>query len=273
MLLDSKFLLMWLAPIMASCFALDAYGTAHFLQHVGKVAFYGLLFFYLFYGFLSCIKAQILVKVFKNMMLCLSLLFSFADFFVSYYFNMDFTQALVDTILATNFRESYEFLIGMVLSHGFLLLGLIIFCVLFLLKVHLEIKLSKKAHSFLIATLVLGISLHMARAIYLHGNLQGAFVAMRDTTTYVMPMLKQGRAIYVSLKEHAHTQLIINHFKRPYPKDYVHVEADSVPNVVLIVGESASKNFMGVYGYPVPNTPFLSSLVEREREIAKFICL
>lgn len=34
-----------------------------------------------------------------------------------------------------------------------------------------------------------------------------------------------------------------------------------MPNVVLIVGESAFRDFMGVYGYVVPNTPNLNALV------------
>ncbi|WP_267892593.1 sulfatase-like hydrolase/transferase [Helicobacter salomonis] len=269
MILDNRFFLMWLAPVVVSFFSLDAYGITHFFQHVSKVAFYGWLFFYLFYGLLNYIKVQILVAILKNIMLLLSLLFALIDFFASHYFNMEFTQSLVDTLLATNFRESYEFLVSTMLSHGFLIVGLVIFCVIFLYKVHLEIRLSKKIHVLLITALILGISLHIARGIYLRGNLQGALIAMRNTTLFVIPVLKEGYAIYASLKEHTHMQAVINSFRQPYPRDYMRVEANKVPNVVLIIGESASKNFMELYGYSVPNTPFLSSLLERE--IAKFI--
>lgn len=49
---------------------------------------------------------------------------------------------------------------------------------------------------------------------------------------------------------------IIDNFKSR-PERYVAVR-DDLPDIVVVIGESATKNLMNVYGYPVPNTPFLS---------------
>ncbi|GAA6883203.1 hypothetical protein VN0347_15070 [Helicobacter pylori] len=48
--------------------------------------------------------------------------------------------------------------------------------------------------------------------------------------------------------------------------DYLSSTGD-VSNVILVIGESTSRNFMQLYGYNAPNNPLLSQLAnERERE-------
>ncbi len=48
------------------------------------------------------------------------------------------------------------------------------------------------------------------------------------------------------------------------PSDYLSSMGD-VSNVILVIGESASRNFMQLYGYNAPNNPLLSQLTN-ERE-------
>ncbi|GAA9802951.1 hypothetical protein VN0408_04890 [Helicobacter pylori] len=48
-----------------------------------------------------------------------------------------------------------------------------------------------------------------------------------------------------------------------YPKDYLVKNTGNIDNVVLIFGESLNRNFMGVYGYQTPTTPYLSDLKEK----------
>lgn len=48
-----------------------------------------------------------------------------------------------------------------------------------------------------------------------------------------------------------------------YPKDYLVKNTGNIDNVVLIFGESLNRNFMGVYGYQTPTTPYLSALKEK----------
>ncbi|WP_341533436.1 phosphoethanolamine transferase [Helicobacter pylori] len=51
--------------------------------------------------------------------------------------------------------------------------------------------------------------------------------------------------------------------KASYSKDYLLKNTGSVENVVLVFGESLNRNFMGVYGYQAPTTPYLNALKEK----------
>ncbi len=268
---------MWLAPIVAGLFSPYARGLKCLIAYEVKIAFYGFVVLYLFYALFALIKSPLVVKVLRNTLLGLSLLFALINFFLSHYFDMLFTPNTIDTILATNSKESHDFLENMVLPHSGVLLGALSFCVLFLYVVRVNVRLSRKIHATLIAMFILGISLHV---IKLAGTSGGVMedkgfsripYGVNETIQRVIPLVREGHAIYTSLKEYSNNQAIWQAIREPLPKDYLKVDSDSVPNVVLIVGESASKNFMGIYGYPVPNTPFLSDLEERER--AKFIYL
>lgn len=45
--LDNRFWLMWLAPVVAAFFSIEVHAGGYLDRYVLKVAFYGLLFFYL----------------------------------------------------------------------------------------------------------------------------------------------------------------------------------------------------------------------------------
>ncbi|WP_104629069.1 sulfatase-like hydrolase/transferase [Helicobacter bizzozeronii] len=272
MILDSRFLLCWLAPVVAGLFSPYAQGLKHLIAFEGKVAFYGFLVLYLFYALFALIKSPLVVKILKNTLLVLSVLFALVHFFLARYFDMLLTPSTIDTILATNLKESHDFFKSMVLPHSGVLLGVLAVCGLFLYLVRPIISLKPKTHLVLSIIFVLGIGAHIAKIRSV--NMKLAYGASQAIER-VIPLIREGYAIYTSLKEYGNNQAILQAIREPLPKDYLKVDDDSVPNVVLIVGESASRNFMGVYGYPVPNTPFLSGLAERERErereIAKFI--
>ncbi|WP_120955826.1 sulfatase-like hydrolase/transferase [Helicobacter mehlei] len=263
MILDNRFLLCWLAPIVAGLFSPYAQGFKHLVAFESKIAFYGFLVLYLFYALFALIKSPLVVKILKNTLVFISVFFAFLHFFLARYFDMLLTPSTIDTILATNLKESHDFLTSMVLPHGGVLLGALVACGLFLYFARLHVPLSTKAHIALIALFMLGIGVHATRIISAEMTLtQGTNQAIER----VIPLMREGHAIYTSLKEYGNNQAILQAIREPLPKDYLKVDSDSVPNVVLIVGESASRNFMHLYGYPVPNTPFLSGLAERERE-------
>ncbi|GMB92980.1 hypothetical protein NHP200010_06910 [Helicobacter bizzozeronii] len=282
-ILDNRFLLCWLAPIVAGGFSPYAHspylhGIKYFFAYEAKVAFYGFLVFYLFYALFALIKSPFVVKILKNTLLAISILFALINFFLSYYFEMSITPSIIDTILASSPQESSDFFKSMVLPHSGVLLGVLAVCGLFLYLVRVNVRLSRKVHTALIAMFALGISLHAIKLTKTIGGLMASGFSRipygaYETIKQVIPLIREGYAIYTSLKEYGNNQVIWQAIREPLPKDYLKVDSNSVPNVVLIVGESASRNFMGVYGYPVPNTPFLSGLEEREREreIAKFI--
>ncbi|WP_265341710.1 phosphoethanolamine transferase [Helicobacter heilmannii] len=263
--LDNRFWLMFLAPVVAGFFSIDTNmgGVFYNTGYLPKMAFYGFVLFYLFYGCLRLLKAPTLVHVLKNTMLCLSLLCAFVHFFVGHYFNLPFNQTLIDTLLATNLQESLAFVKGVIKPHIGLILGLLVFCGVFL-ALPLNVTLNSRQYKICLSLCALVFTVHSIRALYLYPK--DLFISSRLALT---PILREAQTLVASLREHRHIQALIQGFNKPLAKDYLSVDKDSVPNVVLVVGESASRNFMGVYGYSVPNTPFLSGLLrEREREKA-----
>ncbi len=70
---------------------------------------------------------------------------------------------------------------------------------------------------------------------------------------------------YLSLSDRQQAIKFYSFFNNLYlPSDYLSGTGD-VSNVVLVIGESASRNFMQLYGYNGPNNPLLSELAN-ERE-------
>ncbi|BDQ28559.1 hypothetical protein ASB7_03960 [Helicobacter ailurogastricus] len=115
--LDNKFWLMWLAPVVASVFSVSVQARGEFLMQALLVGFYGFAFFYLYYFLLSFIPSVKVVNFLKNALCLLSLVLTGIDFFSAYYLNMGFTPALVGTLLATNLRETQEFIHAVLLPH------------------------------------------------------------------------------------------------------------------------------------------------------------
>ncbi len=234
---------------------------SYVLKFVLKVAFYSGAFFYTLYALFALLPPNFQEWA-KNVLLALSLICAFIRFFAGYVFNMDFNQVLLQTLYNTNLAETLAFLKSQT-SSILLILALIFGCALFLWVCRFEWVISRRLNLFLLGFIGFGIGAHVGRTAYLSaqiGSLNLAPPEVLDT----LPLIKETRAVYFSLQ--AGSSVVQNALNQPYPKDYLKVDVDSVPNVVLIVGESASKNFMGIYGYPVPNTPFLSGLEERERE-------
>ncbi|WP_233704383.1 sulfatase-like hydrolase/transferase [Helicobacter cynogastricus] len=199
-------------------------------------------------------------------MLVLSLGFNFVSLFLAHYFHMDFTPSLIGTLLATNVQESQEFLKGMVLPRIGIILGYLAICVGFLNLVRFKLHLNMPRQLKTLTGLVAIFWAHTLWVFFMQGGGGHGRLINLNIVKRVIPVVKEIYAVCVSLKEFGQIQAMYQGLKQLYPKDYLSVEKNSVDNVVLIVGESASKNFMGLYGYDVPNTPFLSVLKERERE-------
>ncbi|BEG57920.1 hypothetical protein NHP21005_16080 [Helicobacter sp. NHP21005] len=265
LVLDNKFWLMVLAPIVGAFFAPEVHSVQESLWHALKVAFYSFLIFYAYYFLLSFLKYPRLVRGAQNFMLGFSLILAFIDLFASYYCQMAFTPSLVATILSTNPKESAEFFESMVRPHlGFVGLywGA---CAVFLYFVRLQVALNR-SYSLKTFGVLFGLFwVHNVGAFYLQAR--HSFLINPNIPTRVMPVVKEVYAIATTLKVYKQRKAIYTSLKQRIPKDYLSVDTDSVPNVVLIVGESASRDFMQLYGYGVPNNPALHGLLrERERE-------
>ncbi|WP_163532111.1 sulfatase-like hydrolase/transferase [Helicobacter suis] len=263
-ILDTRFLVAWLAPIVVCFFSPDVHISGMLSYLVIKVAFYGFALFYTLYFLISFLPPKI-NAICKNLIVILSLSCAFLDFFTSYYYQMGLNQALIETLLATNASEAYEFFLS-AYSHFFPLLAMLFVVGLFLHFVRYNLLLSFKQALLVFVPFLIGFSAHCIRTnLNTHRNINAlantVHIIARDT-----PLIKEMLALIDTLYNHKQAQEIYQNFYKPLPQDYVKLEPDSIPFVVLIIGESASKNFMGVYGYGLPNTPFLSGLNERERE-------
>ncbi|GMB95092.1 sulfatase-like hydrolase/transferase [Helicobacter heilmannii] len=262
--LDNRFWLMWLAPVVGAFFAVEVWEGVFW--HALKVGFYGLLFFYLYYLLLSFVP-RIVAEFLKNAMFILSLGFNLVDIFLAHYFYMDFSPSSVATLLATNIKESRSFLEGMVLPRLDFILGYLLTCVGFLSLMRLKLCLNRVQSFKGFGIIFMIFWIHTLWVFFVHGGGGHGRLINSNIAKHVMPVVKEVYAVCVALKEFSQIKAIYTGLNQPYPKNYLRVDSNSVPNVVLIVGESASRDFMGVYGYSVPNTPFLSGLLrERERE-------
>ncbi|WP_281782264.1 sulfatase-like hydrolase/transferase [Helicobacter ailurogastricus] len=253
--LDKRFFLCWGVFVLAAFFSPDAH-MGYVAKFVLKVSFYSAAFFYGVYVLLALLPPRVEEWV-KNLLLALSLACAFVRFFVGYAFNMDVNQVLLQTLYNTNTAEALAFLKTQT-SHLALILALVLGCVLFLWAGRFKWVVSRRLNLILLGLVGLGVGVHVGRTAYLSaqmGSLRLAPPEVLDT----LPLIKEARAIYGSLQ--AGAGVAQNALGRPYHKDYLSVDKNNVPNVVLIVGESASRDFMGVYGYVVPNTPNLNALV------------
>ncbi|WP_233703047.1 phosphoethanolamine transferase [Helicobacter felis] len=263
--LEARFFLCVFSFALAGGFSPDIH-LSYPLKAIAKNGFYSAVFFYVAYTLLSFLPMRAR-EWGKNILLVLSLASAFVRFFMGYYFNMDINQALMETLQDTNVHESLAFLKAHVLPHSALFLALLAFCALFLYFVRFKWELSRRVHLILLAFMSLGVGAHMGRTAYLfhkRGEVGWAPANLWDT----LPLIKEARALYFSLRYS--TQVVRQSLDRPFAKDYLRVDKESVPYVVLIVGESVSRNFMGVYGYALPNTPFLSSLKEKSQNLFVF---
>ncbi|WP_104749033.1 phosphoethanolamine transferase [Helicobacter cynogastricus] len=257
MVLDMRFFLMWLAPVLVVFFNINAqtqYG--HF--YAGKVAFYSFFLTFLIYWGLSFIKQRTVLQALKNIVLTITLTFAFSEFFASYYFNMALTESLVNTILSSHWTEIRDFFTSQFIPHILLFLIVIAVCV-GLASLRFQVVLKSRGVKTIFAVLLLVHALHAYKGYYSSDKDMRLFY--RFLSTQVIPSVKEITLVAFNAKEHGQIQAIYDQLKRPLAKDYVHVDPDTPPNVVLIVGESASRSFMGVYGYGVPNTPFFSQLI------------
>ncbi|WP_104640728.1 phosphoethanolamine transferase [Helicobacter bizzozeronii] len=258
MILDSRFLLCWLAPVVVSGFSVSVQTRGELFAQILLVAFYGFAFFYVFYFLLAFIPSHKITSILKSTLCLISLVLTGIDFFSAYYLHMGFTPALVGTLLATNLRETQEFMHAMLLPHWDFVCAYVLACGGFLWFVHGKINLSRKFSYGLLTGLFGVFGVHTGINYYLQG--MHGIVINPNITTHNIPVVKEILAISTTIKDYTGSATLYKNLRKPLEKDYLSVESNSVPIVILIIGEGASRDFMGVYGYGVPNTPLANAL-------------
>ncbi|RVY17429.1 phosphoethanolamine transferase [Helicobacter pylori] len=187
------------------------------------------------------------------------IIFSVAEIFTLFMFKMPFSKGLIDTLLATNSSETMAFIKSYknyLFYYAFILIALLIAIKIIRFRVLVPGVIAG----------VLGLSILTIGSVrhvkYLTSN-----DAILKRSLRSLSLARGFYSAYLSLTDRQQAIKFYSFLNNLYlPSDYFSSTGD-VPNVVLVIGESASRNFMQLYGYSAPNNPLLSQLAnERERE-------
>ncbi|GAA7363252.1 hypothetical protein MLS9_13790 [Helicobacter pylori] len=187
------------------------------------------------------------------------IIFSVAEIFTLFMFKMPFSKGLIDTLLATNSSETMAFIKSYnnyLFYYAFILIALLI--------VIKTIRFRALVPGVIAS--VLGLSILTIGSVrhvkYLTNN-----DAILKRSLRSLSLARGFYSAYLSLSDRQQAIKFYSFLNNLYlPSDYLSSTGD-VSNVILVIGESASRNFMQLYGYNAPNNPLLSQLAnERERE-------
>ncbi|AFI04367.1 sulfatase-like hydrolase/transferase [Helicobacter cetorum] len=246
--INFSFLLLVFANTLASCFYIDSS-----LNFVFKAFFYALSWCLVYYCVLSFCN-HLLRKFLEPLILILWLGFSMLAIVGKLIFDMPLDQELIDIILSSNLNESKEFILH---SKGilFIIILAITLGIFLIYKINWQIKIPRKIALFLSAIILFIEIPHAIKAYHQESySLRGTarYVALFKGVIFTKRSLDTSRN---ALQSYAQIRQISS--------SIVHIsQKDFVPNVVLVIGESASKNFMQAYGYPLLNMPFTNALAQ-----------
>ncbi|WQV20896.1 phosphoethanolamine transferase [Helicobacter pylori] len=187
------------------------------------------------------------------------IIFSVAEIFTLFMFKMPFSKGLIDTLLATNSSETMAFIKSY--KNYLFYYALILIALLITIKI---IRFRALVPGVIAGVLGLSVlTIGSVRNIKPLTNND----AILKRSLFSLSLARGFYSAYLSLTDRQQAIKFYSFLNNLYlPSDYLSSTGD-VPNVVLVIGESASRNFMQLYGYSVPNNPLLSQLAnERERE-------
>ncbi len=187
------------------------------------------------------------------------IIFSVAEIFTLLMFKMPFSKGLTDTLLATNSSETMAFIKSY--KNYLLYYALILIALLVTIKM---IRFRALVPGVIAG--VLGLSILTIGSVRNIKHLTKNDAILKRSL-FSLSLTMGFYSAYLSLFDRQQAIKFYSFLNNIYlPSDYLSSTGD-VKNVVLVIGESASRNFMQLYGYNAPNNPLLSELAnERERE-------
>ncbi len=252
-ILDEKFLMFLLCNALS-----NAYKNSDLFSFSKGFLGAFLIGFVVYYA-AALIPKRPLQRLLEWLFIGSGIIFSVAEIFTLFMFKMPFSKGLIDTLLATNgsetmaFAKSYN---NYLFYYAFILIALLI--------VIKTIRFRALVPGVIAS--VLGFSLLTIGSVrhvkYLTSN-----DAILKRSLRSLSLARGLYSAYLSLSDRQQAIKFYSFFNNLYlPSDYLSSTGD-VSNVILVIGESASRNFMQLYGYNAPNNPLLSQLAnERERE-------
>lgn len=185
------------------------------------------------------------------------IILSVAEIFTLFMFKMSFSKGLIDTLLATNGSETMAFIKSYnnyLFYYTFILIALLI---------AIKTIRFRALVPGMIAS-VLGLSILTIGSVrpvkYPTSN-----DAILKRSLSSLSLARGFYSAYLSLSDRQQAIKFYSFLNNLYlPSDYLSSTGD-VSNVILVIGESASRNFIQLYGYNAPNNLLLSQLAN-ERE-------
>lgn len=189
-------------------------------------------------------------KSIKNIIVTLILLVSIplfmVDIFLLYNFNSIINNTNIQILFETNFNESIEFL-GTYLNIKSII-GIIVLLFIFIKLFKLKTKVQSKKIIYIISLFAL------VQIFEVKDNIENTPIVR--TILSVRSSIENSK-IY---KEMANS--IVNNVE-------ITKNNSTIENIVIIIGESTTRNHMGIYGYKLNTTPNLKKL-EEEGKLYKF---
>ncbi len=248
-ILDEKFLIFLLCNALS-----NAYKNSDLFSFSKGFLGAFLIGFVVYYA-AALIPKRPLQRLLEWLFIGSGIIFSVAEIFTLFMFKMPFSRGLIDVLLATNGSETMAFVKSYnnyLFYYAFILIALLI-----------AIKTIRfRALVPGVVASVLGLSILTIGSVrhvkYLTSN-----DAILKRSLRSLSLARGFYSAYLSLSDRQQAMILNNLY---LPSDYLSSTGD-VSNVILVIGESASRNFMQLYGYNAPNNPLLSQLAnERERE-------
>ncbi|BAW40078.1 uncharacterized protein HPF18_1352 [Helicobacter pylori] len=241
-ILDEKFLIFLLCNALS-----NAYKNSDLFSFSKGFLGAFLIGFVVYYA-AALIPKRPLQRLLEWLFIGSGIIFSVAEIFTLFMFKMPFSKGLIDVLLATNGSETMAFVKSYnnyLFYYAFILIALLI-----------AIKTIR------FRAFVPGVIGSVRHVKYLTSN-----DAILKRSLRSLSLARGFHSAYLSLSDLQQAIKFYSFFNNLYlPSDYLSSTGD-VSNVILVIGESASRNFMQLYGYNAPNNPLLSQPAnERERE-------
>ncbi|MFP6143862.1 phosphoethanolamine transferase [Helicobacter pylori] len=249
--LDEKFLIFLLCNALS-----NAYKNSDLFSF--SKAFLGafLIGFVVYYGCALIPKKRLKYSL-EWLFIGSGIIFSVAEIFTLFMFKMPFSKGLTDTLLATNSSETMAFIKSY--KNYLLYYALILIALLVTIKM---IRFRALVPGVIAG--VLGLSILTIGSVRNIKHLTENDSILKRSL-FSLSLARGFYSAYLSLSHRQQAIKFYSFFNNLYlPSDYLSGTGD-VENVVLVIGESASRNFMQLYGYNAPNNPLLSEFAN-ERE-------
>ena len=242
----------------------DVYGTSPLIFLLKQFLINSLILFIIFYV-LVCVPFGI---VLQNIVVLCYFTIGLVEIFLFLVFDTQLTTTFFSIFLATNSTESSEFLAFYLTPDIVIWLCIFAFFSLIFLFAPIKLKLnttikpsrlsSKQITLALFIVASLGISLKFIQVKQqdsLSSYLMGKNALFHYYYTIQRSLKEQKDFIeqYKNLKQQMQENLSSR-------QNEILANNSYLPNVVLIIGESTQRNYMSLYGYPLPTTPHLESL-------------